>query len=434
MIRTVFAVGRIRGVEVRVHLSWVLIAALLVVGVGGDLLPAISPESPAALDWLVGGLVAFLTFLSVAAHELAHALVGQRVGIPVSSVTLYFFGGPAAMESEAAGPGEEIRAAAAGPLASFALAALSIAVGVAADAIGGSHATLVSLGAAILAAFNALLGLVNLVPGFPLDGGRIVRAVIWQASGDERRATRIASIVGRVVGAGMVFGGFLLALYGAAFEGLGVILCGWLLGSASRTLERRAILEELVADISVGEAMERDVQGVPPQLTLDTFADELLARGPGSGLPVLRDGELLGMLGASQLRQVRRGRWPTTRAADVMVGPPALPVLQPEAALWTGLETLQRSGLDGLPVMRGPDLLGVLTRRGVAAAIQARLSRAGALAAALRAGRRGRGGRPGRGPDDSGPGGVGGGGIGADGDGGTGAGSDTGRGLDGGAR
>lgn len=384
MRRGVLAVGSIRGIEIRVHLSWVLIVALLVVGIGGDLLPTLHPEWPAAVHWLTAGVIAFLTFASVAAHELAHALVGRRRGIPTSSITLYFFGGTAAIESEAAGPGDEIRVAAAGPLASFGLAILFLAIGVAADLVATGWSDLVSVAAAVLAAFNIVLAVVNLVPGFPLDGGRILRAAIWRVSGDERRATRLASSIGRILGAGMVLGGFMLALYGATFDGLAVILCGWLLSNASRMVDRRALLEDLVAGISVGEAMERDVAGVAPQLTLDTFAEQVLARGPGSGLPVLRDGELLGVLGTSQLKAVRRTRWPVTRAAEVMVAPPTLPVLLPEMALWAGLEALQRSGLDGLPVMHGRDLLGILTRRGVGTAIQTRSARLGAMAAGLR--------------------------------------------------
>lgn len=118
--------------------------------------------------------------------------------------------------------------------------------------------------------------------------------------------------------------------------------------------------------------MERDLPAVAPQLTLDTFAAQYVASGEGTSLPVLRSGELLGLIGVSQLRRIRRKEWPQIRAADVMVSPPTLPELDPEEELWSGLESLRRSGLDGLPVMRDHELLGVLTRRGVVAAIQGR--------------------------------------------------------------
>ena len=119
--------------------------------------------------------------------------------------------------------------------------------------------------------------------------------------------------------------------------------------------------------------MERDLPAVSPQLTLDTFAAQYLAGGEGTSLPVMRDERLLGLIGISQLRRIRKGKWPTTRAADVMVSPPTLPTLAPDDELWSALERLRRTGLDGLPVVRGSELLGVLTRRGIVAVIQARM-------------------------------------------------------------
>jgi CBS domain-containing protein len=195
---------------------------------------------------------------------------------------------------------------------------------------------------------------------------------MWRASGSESRATRGVAIVSRIIGWGLIVAGLAVMLTGDTLDGIMLAICGWFLSGTARAVERRLALEDLLRGMRVENVMERDLPAVSPQLTLDTFAAQYLASGEGTSLPVMRDDTLLGLIGISQLRRIRQSSWPTMHASDVMVSPPALPTLAPEDELWGALERLRRTGLDGLPVLSDEKLLGVLTRRGVVAAIQSR--------------------------------------------------------------
>ena len=211
-----------------------------------------------------------------------------------------------------------------------------------------------------------------MLPVEPLDGGRILHAAIWKVTESERQGTRGVAIVSRILGWGLIVAGVAVVLTGDALDGMLLTICGWFLSGTARSVERRLALEDLLRGMRVENAMERDLPAVSPQLTLDTFAAQYLASGEGTSLPVMRDETLLGLIGISQLRRIRQSLWPTMRAADVMVSPPTLPTLAPDDELWGALERLRRTGLDGLPVLRGGQLMGVLTRRGIVNVIQAR--------------------------------------------------------------
>lgn len=391
MLATGVPIARLFGLEVRVHLSWVLIIAIITIGVGNQF-GVLHPQWPPALLWIASGAVSLLFFASVVAHELAHGVVAQRRGLGGGVVMLLFFGGTTQPGHEAQEPGDEAAVAGAGPLASFGIAALCIAIWqVTARTIGSAGAAGGSAGssasrdigdavaesALVLAALNVLLAVINLLPVFPLDGGRLLRAALWRRFGDERRANRAVGIVGRYVGLLLVGAGVALALLGNIADGLLLGISGWFLTSAARALDRRAALEAMLTGVRVDAVMDRDLPSVAPQLTLDTFAAQYLGGGETTSLPVVSDDALVGLIGISQLRRVPRRRWPTTRAGDVMVTAPTMPTLAPEDELWPAVERLRRTGLDGLPVMRDSELLGVLTRRSVVTAIQARIRAAG---------------------------------------------------------
>lgn len=365
-------IARVFGLEVRVHFSWVLILAIVTLGAGGQFL-AVHPEWSDLVRWAAAGGIALAFFLSVLAHELAHGLVARRRGLGGGVVTLLFFGGATNPGREAQRPSDEVAIAAAGPAASLAIAVACLLAWRALAGTAGDAVALIVLGESslVLAILNALLAIINLLPVFPLDGGRILRAVLWRWLGSERRANQGVASFGRWVGLVLVGAGFAVALTGSVLDGLMLGISGWFLAGAGRALERRAALEEMLAGVRVETVMDRDLPSVAPQLTLDTFAAQYLA-GENTSLPVVRGASLLGLIGVAQVRRIPRASWPTTRAGDVMVTSPALPTLAPEDELWPAVERLRRTGFDGLPVMRGEELLGVLTRRGVVAAIQAR--------------------------------------------------------------
>lgn len=375
-------VGRLGGLEIRIHVSWAIILAVIVVTAGAQV-GVLDPASPLPVRWGIGVVVAILFLVSAMAHELGHALVARRRGVPTESVVVYFLGAAASPDLTTTRPRDEVAIALAGPIVSLGLGTVLLGIAAVAGMVGdGGPSVIVGRVAFVVGTLDLALGILNLIPAFPLDGGRVVRGLAWARSGDARSGLLTAARVGRYVGlflAGLGITGILLGeiLPTDSIDGLMVALCGWFITSTARTVERRAGLDRLLDGLSVGEVMDRDVAGIPPGLTLDTFAGQVLDGSSSMALPVTRGTELLGVIGASQLRRVRQDRWATTRAEDLMISPPALLVVSPETTIRAALVGLGRTGIDALPVMEGGIFAGLLTRRAVAAAIQGRADRAG---------------------------------------------------------
>jgi Zn-dependent protease/predicted transcriptional regulator len=366
-------IARIYGIEIRIHWSWIPVLALVTFATTVEL-GAIAPDTLVPTRWAAGGLLGFLFLASIIAHELAHSIVAKRRGLAVLPITIVFFGGIASLDQEAPTPADEAAIAAAGPIVSLVLGVILVGIGFAiADAVPA-----VALGTAAVGGVNVLLGSINLLPGLPLDGGRVLRAVVWKRTGDPRRGTRVAATVGRGVGVIGIGAGLAVSLIGDGTTGVIVLVSGWFLLQGARAMERRVLIEELLNGVHVGEVMEKSAASIAPNLTVDTFAEQLLGDPETTSLPVISGDALIGIIGASQLRKIGRRKWSELRAADVMTARPSLPQLGVGDDLWSALELLRRTGLDGLPVMAGSVLEGILTRRAVAMAIQARASKAGA--------------------------------------------------------
>jgi Zn-dependent protease/predicted transcriptional regulator len=364
-------VARLFGFEIRIHPSWIFIVALVAVIVERQV-----REIAAGIDvvssWIIGAVTAGAFLISVLAHELAHGVVARRRGLDVGPITLYFFGGSASFQLESDRPRDEAAIAFAGPVVSLVLGVLLVVAAFALDTVDHPATQAAAVIALVLAVLNLILGGANLIPAYPLDGGRIVRAAVWARRGDEREGARAAAASGRYVGWALIGAGLVLVLQNAIVDGLMLGLSGWFLSGASRGISRRLAVQELLKDVRVGDVMDKEVGTVAPHLTVDTFADRLLEGGEGIAMPVLRDEEVVGLIGASQLRRLRRKLWQTTRAEDLMVVPPTLPLVGPEDTLWSALDRIRKSGLDGLPVVEGMQLLGVVTRKAIVATIQTR--------------------------------------------------------------
>ncbi len=365
------AVARVLGVEVRVHLTWVLVLGVIVVGLGAVQLPYLYPAWPAPLAWLTGGAVALLYLVSVAAHELAHAVMTRRRGVEPGPLVLYFYGSITPFDSGVRTPVAEAAIAVAGPLTSAILAVVFAGGAQLGLAVGGILGQALAEATFLVAVINALLCAIHLVPAFPFDGGRLVRAVSWRITGSAGRGTRTAARTGAALGLILVGAGLVVTLRDDPVDGLTLILGGLFLRSAAGSIVRQADVEALVSDVRVGDAMERDLPEVSPLLTLDTFAEQYLA-DERSALPVVDEDGFRGLIGRTQLRRIRRQRWASMRAGDVMLSPPILPVLGPQDALWPAIERLRRSRLDGLPVLDDGSLVGVLTRLSVGRLLGAR--------------------------------------------------------------
>jgi len=370
--------GRIFGTEIQAHWTWVPILAFIAVVFSLDLTAGGGSDWPPALAWAASIGTAALVFVSVTAHELAHVAVARRNGMEGPVVVIQLLGGTFVSGVSPKTPGQEFRVAAAGP-------ALTLVV----TAVLGTVAGILTAGpvdinrapqglqalqfvAAMLCVFNGFLAFVNLIPGYPLDGARIVHALAWRWSGQEAAATAAAVRVGRYVGLVLMAAGALTMVFWDVFGGLGLVVAGWLIVGSSRLLDRRTVLQSLVAGLLAGDATDSEQARVPPQLTLDVFAAEYLGERLGTAALVERGAELIGLVGTAQIRRIPRRSWPNTRTEQAMVPIANVPRVSGDTGLWTALEMLERSGLDALLLAPAGVDQALVTRRSAARLIHAR--------------------------------------------------------------
>ncbi len=359
------------GIEVRVSLTLAVMVGFVAL-IGADQAAVIAPDMAVALQWVVGAGVAVLFLVSVMVHELAHALVGRRRGVVTTSVVLGLVGGLAPLSIEASQPRDELAIAVAGPLASLIIAAVVLPAGIVLGFVG-SPAGPIAGAMFVVGALNLMLGLASLLPGLPLDGGRVVRAVAWARTGDRDRAASATARAGSLLGWAIVAVGVIVILVADPILGLLLVAMGWLLGGASRSLEQRAEMERILRGLTVAEAVLADVPHVGPALTVDTFAGQLGVDGAPRAVPVTDGDRVLGVVGVRALRRLGARRLATSRVADVMATPPHAPFVAPTDAIWGVMETMQKRGLDGLAVVEEGRLVGVVTRESVGQVMRSRL-------------------------------------------------------------
>ena len=363
---------RVMGVDVVLHPGWLVALVFVTVVIAMLGLPLGATEQPTPIAWslALGGAALFIA--SVVIHELAHAVASERLGLRPRPLTLFLAqGGPTSLEREASQPYEELVIAASGPLTSVAVA---FALGGAALSLGGVGVVPTPIGSLALlgAAMNAILGFINLVPAFPLDGGRILRAIAWQLRGDFLAATRTAAAAGRAVGWAAIGGGLVFALASEPVTGLSIVVIGWFISRFATNAYRWAALQRTVTGMNVGQVMERDAPTVRPSLTLDVFIDQYLLSGTGSAFAVVNDDTLIGTIDVERARRVPRSRWPKMRVADVMVPLADIETAHEDDPLWGAIQRFERGRLHVLPVVDGTRLIGVLTRDAFLAAIRGR--------------------------------------------------------------
>ena len=363
-------IARLFGIEIRVSFTWAILVAIVTL-LGAQQVALTAPGLAAPVQWLIGVAIAVGFLVSVILHELAHALVGRRYGVESTTIILGFVGGLAPLSIQAPTPRNELVIALAGPLLSLALGGIMLGLGVL-DAIVAPGLGALAGSLVVLGALNVIVAGISLLPGMPLDGGRVVRALAWARTKDRDRAGAVAARVGRLLGFTVIGVGIAMALADLATEGLLVIALGWLLTTGARTLDRRLALERLLRGVTVREAMEADPPSVGPNLTVDTFADRYEGPDGVPAMPVVEDEHVLGIIGRRRLQRLGRRRFGSTRASEVMTVPPQAPVLTPDDPLWEALDTMNSGGIDGLAVAVEGRLAGMLTRNSVSEAVRTR--------------------------------------------------------------
>lgn len=366
MSRHTIPLGRVLGIPLELDYSWFLVFALLTWALAVGHYPAEFKGWPPGLYWIMGAVTAVMLFVSVLLHELGHSVVARRYKIPVRRITLFIFGGVSQIEAEAATAGADFRIAVAGPLLSLALAALfTVLAPVVADV-----SPLLAL-VRYLAYINGALALFNLIPGFPLDGGRGLRAIVWGVTGDFQRATRIAASVGRGFAFVFILAGVWQIFAGNFVGGLWIAFIGWFLESAAVSQTQQVAMQDLLAGHTVAEAMSRDLTVVPGGATLQQLVDQHVLTGGRRSFLVQHDGALLGLLTLHHVVQIPRGHWGTTTAEQAMIPAARMRSARPDTELRASLAEMDRDGVSQLPVMMDGHAVGMLRREDVISFLRA---------------------------------------------------------------
>ncbi len=353
-----FSLGRIRNIEIKIHYSWFLILFLVVWSLADFYFPANYPGWSEFVYWLSGGVAAVMLFISVLLHELSHSLVGKRRNIIVKSITLFVFGGVAEMVTEPKKPSDEFDMAIAGPVASIVLAGLFWFI---------SGFEIGVVGAAItnyLFLINGILAVFNMVPAFPLDGGRIFRSALWAKYKDIERATRRAVGVSRFIAFLFTLWGFKMLLDNDFLGGLWIILISWFLLQAAGSSLKQQRMEEVLSRFKIEQIMEKDFKNVPRSMTLKDLAKAFLDYKQG-GFPVEENDKLLGIITIEDLRQVPRTKWAKTTVGEVMTSADKLLTIRSTDTAYDAFLKMASNEFGRLPVVENEKVVGLVTRNSI---------------------------------------------------------------------
>lgn len=377
-----FRVGRIAGVEVALDWSLLIVFALIAMVLAGGVLPRWHPDWGQAKVLATALAAAGLFLASVLVHELAHAVVGRRLGVGIRRITLFVFGGMAHMEGEPQRWQAELGMALAGPLASLGLGLLFLVL---AQVIAGPIPVdpedpargLAQVGPVAtlllwLGPVNIILGLFNLVPGFPLDGGRVLRAILWGVTGDLTRSTLLAATVGQAFSWLLIATGFAMILglrvpvFGSGpIGGLWLALIGWFLGNAARQGWQGRLVEDRLGALPVSRVMHHDYREIPADMRIQELVDQGFLALSYRAYPVVGEGQLQGLVSLEDVRGLDRAQWVEIRAGDIMTPLARLRTLGPADSAFSALRLLAETGVNQLPVVEQGRLLGLVTREDI---------------------------------------------------------------------
>lgn len=363
-----FRLGSVLGFEIRIDYSWFVIFFLVLWSFSAGVFPAEYPGLDQGTYLAMGTVGTLLFFVSLLAHELSHSVVARSKGIPVEGITLFIFGGVAWTRLESETPGDELVIAGVGPLASLVIAALfgglawlGGVLGLAAPVVGV---------AAHLGILNLALAVFNLLPGFPLDGGRLFRAIAWKLSGDVTKATRWATNGGKILGYGLMGIGVLQVFAGAGLGGLWILFIGWFLRGAAGASYAQHVLQNVLAGVTASDVMTADPETVTADLSLDRLVEEHFLRLRFQSFPVLEAGRLVGLVTLAQVKKVPREAWADRTVADVMTPTSEEAAVAPEAPVTEVLDAMREMDTGRVLVARDGRLAGIISAADITRWIQ----------------------------------------------------------------
>jgi len=359
--------GRLFGIPLRLNYTWFIIFAWATFSL---VFQDVTMGYPMEQSIILGILTSLLFFASIITHELAHSILAIRNNIPVKEITLFVFGGVSQITKEATRPRAEFLIAIIGPLTSLALAGIFWGLHL---LLAETHQML-DISLQWLALTNVLLAVFNLIPGFPLDGGRVFRALVWQRTHDYHKATRTATRVGQGIAYAFIAGGIALIIFLSQYwlDGMWLVFIGWFLGNAARASYQQVLLQDALTGITARQVTDYDCPLIPPHMNLMELVQQYVLPIGRSCFPISWGAELQGTVTIQQIKKVPRSRWPTTIVQDIMTPASKLKVAYADQDILSVLQEMNGENANHIPVMEAGKVIGVINREDIARLLRTR--------------------------------------------------------------
>jgi len=361
--------GTVAGIKIGLDYSWFVIFGLVLLSMGLGYLPSELPNTSILIIWMLALLTTILFFASVLGHELAHSVLARINGLPIEGIDLFILGGIAKLQEEPHSARQEFIIAVVGPLTSFVIGALFAVLWIALRPISSPLAVV----AEYVAQINVLLGAFNLLPGFPMDGGRVLRAIIWSRTGSLRRATQVATSVGQFFGYALIILGLVELFVTQSLSGIWLVFIGWFILQAAQASYQQLLMRQSIAGVKVREILSTTPPIIPASISVHDAIDHYFMEYPASIFPVMHGGQLLGVVGVEELRGVDYSARAITPVAQVVRTVAEDHFVSPDDDAATALEKISRQGGGLLIVMAGENFAGIITQQDLLRLVQLRL-------------------------------------------------------------
>jgi len=366
-MKSSFRLVRIAGIDIGIHYTWIFIFILITWSLAQGFFPQSYPGWNTATYWTTGVVASLVLFVSVLLHELAHSLVAQARGMSVSSITLFIFGGVSNLEEEPKKPGIELTMSIVGPLTSLALGGIFWGL---LQIVENQQSPLAAI-LFYLALINIILAVFNLIPGFPLDGGRVLRSIIWGYTGSLTKATNSAAMVGRFFGWALIAFGLFQLLAGNFLGGLWIAFIGWFLSSAADASRREVTVRQQLSAIRVKDVMNISQETISPKTLVSEVVWGIFRKHHGRAVPVCDNNRPVGIVTLTDVKELPQDRWAETPVEDIMTREPLFTV-SPEDDLNSAMKLIAQHDINQVLVLKQGQCAGLLSRADIIRHLQLR--------------------------------------------------------------
>ncbi|HBH11810.1 MAG: Peptidase M50 [Clostridiales bacterium 38_11] len=355
-----FVIGKIKGIEIEINLSWLVIFGLITFMMATNFFPQNYPELSSIMGWILGSIIAVLMLLSILLHELSHSIVSIKQGIDVKKITLFIFGGIAQMDKEPDNPIQELKIALAGPAMSLLLFVIFTLI--------FNLLTYLRVESYIIApliyvsSVNLIIVLFNMVPAFPLDGGRVLRALIWHFQGSLLKATRITSSLGKIFGYLLVFLGLYVVFMGNALNGIWFVFIGWFIKQLSESSYQNTVMTDLFTKIKVSTFMSKNVISVGSHISIEALVENYFYKFKYTSFPVIDSDKVIGMVTVENIKTLNREEWNRTIIRNLITPISDDLIVHPQNNVSVAIKKIFQNGIGRVLVMDGEAIIGIVSR------------------------------------------------------------------------